>query len=294
MKKVFVFLLATIYASVVYSQDNRKTVAVIPAEGVSVSVEIKNGITNGLEEGVYKSGGYRLLARGEAFTKALSEMTFQQSGAVADNQLIQFGNALGANYVCYASVDKYSDELFRISYRMIDVASGEIVNVGSETIRDGASGLLTATDNIAKKLFGGRSSSGTTESTSAATQEMDVPSSTVPVRQIPSEDEISFYFAGYNNLVSEEHGKLPIKVQLRSGYNKAKEIGYGTLGGGFSIKIKDPKMRKPELEIFTIRGIPNVVIYSGMQINMELKNDYEFTVIKSDNKGVTYYNFVLK
>jgi hypothetical protein len=37
---------------------------------------------------------------------------------------------------------------------MIDVASGEIVNVGSETVRDGVAGLLTATDNIAKKLFG--------------------------------------------------------------------------------------------------------------------------------------------
>lgn len=131
----------------------------IPAEGSSVSAEIKSGITNGLEEGVYKSGEYRLLARGEAFAKALSEMKFQQSGAVADNQLIQFGNALGANFVCYASVDKYSDELYRISYRMIDVALGEIVNVGSETVRDSVSGLLTATDNIAKKLFGG--SSGT-------------------------------------------------------------------------------------------------------------------------------------
>jgi len=155
-KQIFISILVFLSCWSIYGQeDSRKTVAVIPAEGESVSREIKNGITNGLEEGVYKSGGYKLLARGDAFAKALTEMKFQQeSGAVADNQLIQFGHALGANFVCYASVDKYSDELFRISFRMIDVASGEIVNVGSETVRTGVSGLLDATDNIAKKLFG--------------------------------------------------------------------------------------------------------------------------------------------
>jgi len=127
-KQIFISILACtvifLLGRNVYGQDDKKTVAVIPAEGKSVNEEIKNGITNGLEEGVYKSGGYKLLARGEAFAKALTEMKFQESGVVADNQLIQFGHALGANMVCYASVDKYSDELFRISYRMIDVAFG--------------------------------------------------------------------------------------------------------------------------------------------------------------------------
>jgi hypothetical protein len=158
MKNILVFILAIVYASIVLGQTvERKTVAVIPAEGQSVTNEIKNGITNGLEEGVYRSGEYKLLARGEAFTKALTEMQFQEGGAVADNQLIQFGNALGANFVCYASVNKYSEDMYRISYRMIDVASAEIVNVGSETVRKGIAGLLDDTDNIAQKLFGVKS-----------------------------------------------------------------------------------------------------------------------------------------
>ena len=143
----------------IQAQDDRKTVAVVPAEGPSVSLDIKIGVTNGLQEGVFNSGEYRLLARGKAFEKALSELKFQESGAVSDNQLKEFGHAAGADFVCYATLSKYSETEYRISYKMIDVVSGEIVNVGSETVRDGVSGLLTATDKIAKKLFGGNSSS---------------------------------------------------------------------------------------------------------------------------------------
>jgi len=112
-------------------------------------------VTNGLEEGVFKSGQYTLVARGKAFEQALSEYKFDQSGAVDDNdsQATKFGHAIGANFVCYATLSKYSETLYRISYKMIDVSSGEIVNVGSETIRNGVDGLLTATDDIAKKLF---------------------------------------------------------------------------------------------------------------------------------------------
>jgi len=136
----------------IYGQN--QTVAVIPAEGASVSQDIRIGVTNGLQEGVFNSGKYTLLARGEAFEKALSEMQFQQSGTVSDNQLTEFGHAMGANFVCYATLSKYSETSYRISYKMIAVASGEIVNMGSETVRDGVDGLLTATDAIAKKIFG--------------------------------------------------------------------------------------------------------------------------------------------
>jgi len=142
----------------VYGQgNNKKTVAVITAEGESVSKDIRIGVTNGLQEGVFNSGEYTLLARGKAFDKALSEMKFEQGGAVSDDQLIEFGHATSAAFVCYATVSKYSETSYRISYKMINVASGEIVNMGSETVRNGTDGLLTATDDIAKKLFGSKS-----------------------------------------------------------------------------------------------------------------------------------------
>ena len=165
MKRLCIFLLAVMFAGVVFGQDTRKTVAVVPATGsAGVRQDIKDGITEGLLEGVVKSRQYRPVARDQDFANALREMKFQQSGAVADDQLIRFGRALGAALVCFATVSQFSDMEYRISYKMIDVALGEILDMSSETVRTGVSGLLDATDNIAKKLFGdgggGRPSGG--------------------------------------------------------------------------------------------------------------------------------------
>ncbi|MDR1342715.1 MAG: SUMF1/EgtB/PvdO family nonheme iron enzyme [Prevotellaceae bacterium] len=158
MKKT-AFLLAALACTVATLGQGKKSVAVVPATGESVSRDIRTGISNGLEEGIFSSGQYTLVARGVAFDKALSELKFQQnSGAVSDNQFIQFGHATGADFVCYATVSKYSDREYRISYKMIDIALAEVVGMGSETVREGVSGLLSATDNIAAKLFGGKSS----------------------------------------------------------------------------------------------------------------------------------------
>ncbi|MDR1342712.1 MAG: SUMF1/EgtB/PvdO family nonheme iron enzyme [Prevotellaceae bacterium] len=155
MKKAAFLLVALVCGIATFGQD--KTVAVVPATGESVSQDIRIGISNGLEEGVFNSGQYTLVARGADFEMALSELIFQQSGAVSDNQLTKFGYAVRADLVCYATVSKYSNREYRISYKMIDVASSKIVNIGSETVRDGASGLLTATNNITTKLFSGKS-----------------------------------------------------------------------------------------------------------------------------------------
>jgi hypothetical protein len=86
MKKVIIFLLALLPVMTGWAQP-RKTVAVVPATGIEVSQGVRDGVTNGLQEGVVKSGQYRAVARDRDFEKALGEMKFQQSGAVADEQL---------------------------------------------------------------------------------------------------------------------------------------------------------------------------------------------------------------
>jgi hypothetical protein len=152
-KIIFIGLALLLCTGMAHGQD-KKSVAVVPATGESVSRDIRIGISNGLQEGVFNSGIYKLVARGAAFEKALGELKFQQSGAVDDSQLTDFGHAVRADFVCYATVSKYSEMEYRISYKMIDVATSEIVHMDKETVRTGASGLLDATDNIAAKLFG--------------------------------------------------------------------------------------------------------------------------------------------
>ena len=156
MKKVFYLLLAMAVMSSgsAYGQDNRKTVAVVPASGEGIRQSIKDGVTEGLLEGIVKAGKYRPVARDKDFEKVLGEMKFQLSGLVDDKQLIQFGKALRADYVCYASVNQYSERGYRISYKMINVATAEILAMDSESVQNGIDGLLEATDNIAARLFG--------------------------------------------------------------------------------------------------------------------------------------------
>jgi len=158
--------MAVLLGGNVYGQDSRKTVAVIPTTGTGVIQSIKDGVTERLLEGVVKSRQFRPVARDKDFEQALSKVKFQQSGFIDDNQLVQLGKTLRADYVCYASVNKYSEKGYYINYKMIDVATAEIVDIDSETVREGVDELLTVTDNIAAKLFGGSSEAavGTTQS----------------------------------------------------------------------------------------------------------------------------------
>jgi len=157
MKKPLILLITLLCTALLSAQDNRRTVAVVPAQGYGIPQNIRDGITEGLLEGVVNSGQFRAVARGADFQRALGEMDFQQGGAVADDQLIEFGRALRADFVSFAVISRFGEGLYRITFRMVDVASGEIPQglAGSETVTTGALGVLQATDNIAQRLFGG-------------------------------------------------------------------------------------------------------------------------------------------
>jgi len=290
MKRLnFLFLLGLMCTGFAFGQ--KKTVAVIPAEGASVSQDIRIGVTNGLQEGVFNSGEYTLLARGKAFEKALSEMNFQQSGAVSDDQLTAFGHAAGAEFVCYATLSKYSENSYRISYKMINVASGEIVNMGSETVRNGTDGLLTATDDIAKKLFGSNSETSAV-SDNTEKQSYNVSNMVSHSSQSSSDGELSFYFAANNEFVKDEDGAIQISLSLL-GYG-SEQIGSGTLKGGFSIKIQNAHPGLKILMIKKIRMDKTQVNAASFRINTKDKTNFEFTLLREEKKDVTYYSFILK
>ena len=83
------------------------------------------------------------------------------------------------------------------------------------------------------------------------------------VAEISQAGELSFYFAGYNDVAKPEHGKILVSVILRKwtvvkktdkngkSYNDKElddqVIGSGTLKEGFNIRIKDPKSDQYEV-----------------------------------------------
>ncbi|MDR0937891.1 MAG: formylglycine-generating enzyme family protein [Mediterranea sp.] len=56
--------------------------------------------------------------------------------------------------VCFASINKITEQIYRISYKLIDVASMEILDMSSDIIKNGLEGVVDATGAIAQKLFG--------------------------------------------------------------------------------------------------------------------------------------------
>jgi uncharacterized protein (TIGR02145 family) len=156
MRKIIFIGLTLLLCTITYGQ--KKEVAVLKTVSTTVNEDIQGAIQDALEEGVVNSKSYTLVARGEAFRKAMREFKFQESGAVDDDQLIAAGHAMGADFVCYATIRKIGND-FRIAYKFVDVGSSVIPVMGSKSTRNGENDLFSILDEIAAELFGRTASS---------------------------------------------------------------------------------------------------------------------------------------
>jgi TolB-like protein len=154
MKRIILCVLVFMLTSgVVTSQSQeKKKVAVVPTVG-AVSDDIKGAVQDALEEGIANSQYYTLVGRETNYEQALREFEFQETGAVDDNQLKEFGRALSADLVCYANMRKVGAN-YRISYKMVDVTTIEVPQAGSKSTKNGETDLLDVINAIAEEMFG--------------------------------------------------------------------------------------------------------------------------------------------
>ena len=107
-------------------QDNAKKVAVYVSKTGNRDVDIVLG--DQLVSGFARSGRYVAIERTNSFLKKLKdEQGYQQSGAVADDDLTRWGQQFGVQYVCIAKSTSWAGDYF-ITTRMVDVKTGEVVN----------------------------------------------------------------------------------------------------------------------------------------------------------------------
>jgi TolB-like protein len=107
-------------------QNNAKKVAVYVTRTGVRDVDVVLG--DQLVSGFAKSGKYVAIERTNVFLKKLkAEQGYQQSGAVADDDLIRWGNQSGVHYVCVAKATPWGGDYW-ITTRMIDVKTGDVVN----------------------------------------------------------------------------------------------------------------------------------------------------------------------
>ena len=107
-------------------QDDAKKVAVYVTRTGNRDVDIVLG--DQLVSGFARSGRYVAIERTNSFLKKLKEeQGYQQSGAVADDDLTRWGQQFGVQYVCIIKSIAWSGDYF-ITTRMVDVKTGEVVN----------------------------------------------------------------------------------------------------------------------------------------------------------------------
>ena len=142
MKKLLILLLSALSLTAFAQQ---KKVAVY----VTGNDPINDIVASRLVDGIAKSGKYIAIERTASFLSELSkEQSYQQTGAVDDNEISRLGKQFGVNYVCVASVfDVWGIEKY-ISTRLIDVETAEVVVSSSSNGSIASSSQLIAALNM--------------------------------------------------------------------------------------------------------------------------------------------------
>lgn len=131
-----------------------KKVAVYVTKSDNRDVDIILG--DQLVAGFANSGKYLAIERTNRFLSELAkEHGYQQSGAVADEDLARLGKQAGVQYVCVAKTTNWSGDYF-ISSRLIDVQHADIANSSNEKgIKlNNSNDVVNISTKIAGKLSG--------------------------------------------------------------------------------------------------------------------------------------------
>lgn len=110
----------------------KPSVAVMNFSFETSNPSLENYISGLVFEKLFATGKLKLIER-ENIDKVLSEQKFQLSGNVDDDSAKSIGKIVGVDYVCYGNIAELGDVL-RVSGKMVDVLSGEVVSMGSVSL----------------------------------------------------------------------------------------------------------------------------------------------------------------
>jgi sulfatase modifying factor 1 len=126
-------------------------VAVVDLEARNLPVDDARILSDRLRHELIALGKYTVVERGE-MEAILGEQGFQQSGCTSQECVVEMGQLLGATHMVAGSVGKLGD-LYMITVRMVDVASGTVLRAAEASV-EGAIELLvkTAIPSVARQL----------------------------------------------------------------------------------------------------------------------------------------------
>jgi len=126
MKKIIILTIFAIVVNIVFAQNK---VGVAPTSGTAEE-SVRAAITDALIEGIMNSG-FSVVERSQ-YDRIVKEQQLQASDFTDDDSRVEFGNLIGAKYLCISSVNKIAQN-YVINYRMVDVKTGEVVTKDKKT-----------------------------------------------------------------------------------------------------------------------------------------------------------------
>ncbi len=138
-----------------FAQNTQLNIAVNDLIGKNIESGTAGIISDRLRAELINTNVFRVMERGE-MNEVMKEQAFQQSGACDESScLVEIGQVLGVDRIIAGSVGKIGLNLYTISLRIIDVATGEILLTVHEDFEGDIKGLLSiAVSQSAKKLAG--------------------------------------------------------------------------------------------------------------------------------------------
>jgi hypothetical protein len=156
MKKLAIFIAALFIFSAGAFAQNKQAVAVYMAgEEPPGAMGVHKVLGGELARTISQSDKYSAVDRTEAILRQLStEHTFQRSGAVSDEQIMDIGKQFGVQYLCITDISVVKGNSFYLDVRLLNVVSAEIVRtvtMGSQ-LRN-ANEMIQAAQKIAYELI---------------------------------------------------------------------------------------------------------------------------------------------
>jgi len=124
MRKVDFILSCTILINFLLGQT---TIAVLQFDARGISNDEVATLTDRFRDELIKTDQFSVIERG-MMEEVLKEQGFQQSGCFSDECVVEVGHLIGVQQMVGGSIGKVGN-VFSVSARVIDVQSGEVLNV---------------------------------------------------------------------------------------------------------------------------------------------------------------------
>jgi len=135
------------------SAFDKKSIAIFELDAQGVSKQEALAFTDRIRNEIFKTGKYLVLER-QMMEEVLKEQGFQLTACTSSECMIQAGKILGVQILIAGSVSKVGN-MYTISIRSIDVASGTVINIAAVDYEGSIEGAAKkACPEVAAKLVG--------------------------------------------------------------------------------------------------------------------------------------------